>query len=71
MTIGQEIEYLRNQISINQQRFARYVELSDQAGMQDIEQKNRGLIDRLNHLTSARSSELRCGTGRINQGLRH
>ena len=57
MTLAQEIEYLRKQIYLNQKQYARFIEASDERGMQDIAQQNRALIDRLNSLSARNATD--------------
>ena len=50
MTVAQEIEYLKTQLSSNQKQYARCVEDKDTMAMHYLELRNRELIDRLNRL---------------------
>lgn len=54
MTVAQEIEYLKSQLSSNQKQYARCLKSKDNIAMQYLEQRNRELIDRLNALGSDR-----------------
>lgn len=50
MTLPDNIQYLKDQIRINQVRYARCVQEKDCIAMDYLEQKNRDLIDQLNRM---------------------
>ena len=56
MNLPEEIQYLKDQIRINQFRYARCVQEKDCIAMDYLAQKNRDLIDQLSRIENARSA---------------
>lgn len=56
MTLPEEIQYLKEQLRMNQVRYARCVQEKDSIAMDYLALKNRDLIDQLNKMESNRPS---------------
>lgn len=54
MTLPEEIQYLKDQLRMNQVRYARCVQEKDSIAMDYLALKNRDLIDQLNRMESNR-----------------
>ena len=56
MNLPEEIQYLKDQIRINQFRYTRCVQEKDCIAMDYLAQKNRDLIDQLSRIENTRSA---------------
>jgi len=57
MKYERELQYLRDQIRMNQIRFAKSMEQKDERSMQNLAEKSRELINRINRLERGIRSE--------------